>query len=144
MNEDEIGNAKEAWITIGEDGSSRGFGKKPSLKEMQEYVGGYIEYAPVKEGATLPIPREDGKCSLAKIIDVVANEEGLLLGLKENSIVSPRCECPIVGNVIVHVVMTDDDVVMDITDFFAEELGLSTKSMGFLVHGIHHFVEVSL
>lgn len=59
-----------------------------TLKELQDYVGGYIERVrPL-------IPSENGEY-------IIANEEGLLLGMKFNSQASAKTGIPLVGDVLV-------------------------------------------
>lgn len=59
---------------------------EPTLEEMQEYVGGWIEIVRVKfEG---------------KDCDMVVNEEGKLLGLPVNHFASIVAQQTIVGNAI--------------------------------------------
>lgn len=58
-------------------------GEKFTLEELQKYVGGYIEY--------IRLPKKEA---------LVVNEEGTLLGLPLNPMVSAAYGHPIVGDVV--------------------------------------------
>lgn len=55
-----------------------------TLKEMQHHVGGYIEIVRLKKDKVM-----------------VVNEEGLLMGLPDNSLASFICRRRIVGDVLI-------------------------------------------
>lgn len=59
-------------------------GNKFSLKELQEFVGGYIEFVYLKDGRL-----------------AVANEEGVLLGLPFNMLASMEIGQSVCGNILI-------------------------------------------
>lgn len=67
--------------------------EEPSLAEMQEYVGGYIEYAPLTYFYT------------PYIEEVIVNEEGMIINLPLNQAAMAylRSTIPLYGNVIAKV-----------------------------------------
>ena len=88
---------KKIWVQIKvEDNclwklTGKVYKSKPTLEEMQESVGGLIEYVP---RAYL----------MDEVWDMIVNEEGLLLGLKDNHLANMQLQfgAPrIVGNVLV-------------------------------------------
>lgn len=93
-----------------------------NLKQMQEAVGGLIEYCTFNKATQLPVPH-DGRMVMGEVIDVIANEEGRIYGMQPNAIATycafgmPAHEAPypIVGAVLVHVRIKDDaeEVSMD-------------------------------
>ena len=86
-----------------------------TLEQMQEAVGGYIEYATFAQDVDLPIPTHEG-LRMAKVLQVIANEEGLMMGLKSNAIGTycafgvpiPQAPQMIVGDVLVQVRLDED------------------------------------
>lgn len=108
------------WIRIDEAGrpSVVSMEKEPSLEQMQEAVGGLIEYCTFGKNVQLPVPHpETGKMVLADVIDVIAHEEGRLVAEPIRNALGtyaafgrPISEAPysIVGAVIVHFRITDD------------------------------------
>ena len=58
----------------------------PSLEEMQEAVGGYIEVIPCSYQS------EDDRYTMC-----IVNEEGIILNLEPNMVASRICDRPIVG-----------------------------------------------
>ncbi len=64
-------------------------GKKFSLAELQELVGGYIERAPAEV-----VDPEGNVC------DMIVNEEGLLIGLLPNTKASRLTGIYLVGNAV--------------------------------------------
>jgi len=93
-----------------------------SLEEMQEHVGGYIEYANVRNTEGFPVPASglgyDDKgfvAGLCEIRDVIVNEEGLLRNLKPNSVSTFAAygegityDKPLVGPAILQVALPED------------------------------------
>ena len=82
-------------LFIGMDGKVKKVmtNEEPSLEVMQDFVGGLIEYAPVKGATDFPVPHhaldmveKQNLCALLKVRDVIVNEEGLLRGLTPNPI----------------------------------------------------------
>ena len=71
----------------------------PSLADLQEAVGGYIEYLP-----TSMIQRVDGNGN-DNIIEMIVNEEGMIHRLPVNQLATqllhPSMPHPLVGNVVV-------------------------------------------
>lgn len=69
------------------DGTKTPLARKPTLKEAQEIVGGYIEFA---------------HCPYSPKHTLVVNEEGLVIGLPFNEAATTLYKAsPIVGDVIV-------------------------------------------
>ena len=90
---------KKIWVQIKvEDNclwkpTGKVYKSKPTLEEMQESVGGLIEY----------VPRV---YLMPEVKEMIVNEEGLLVGLKDNYLANMQLEfgAPrIVGNVLVKV-----------------------------------------
>ena len=108
------------WIRIDETGrpSVVSIEEEPNLAQMQEAVGGLIEYCTFGKNVQLPVPHpETGKMVLADVVDVIANEEGRLVAQPMNNALGtyaawgkPISEAPyaIVGVVIVHFRIADD------------------------------------
>ena len=61
---------------------------EPSLDEMQKWVGGLIEYAPVRPGAQFQYHVNRETMVWGETLEVIVNEEGLLLNLESNEIAS--------------------------------------------------------
>jgi hypothetical protein len=61
---------------------------EPTLDEMQEWVGGLIEYAPVRPGAKFQYHVDKETMVWGETLEVIVNEEGLLLNLESNEIAS--------------------------------------------------------
>jgi|13_taG_2_1085334.scaffolds.fasta_scaffold00822_23 hypothetical protein len=90
MQEDKKIESKDLWVHIGRTGAIEHiWAKKPTLKEMQEAVDGYIEYVPrnaMKGDKVLPVPvnayndtaMRSGSSSLCEVREIIVNEEGLL------------------------------------------------------------------
>tara|TARA_R110002167_G_scaffold56925_3_gene161318 strand:+ start:1321 stop:1764 length:444 start_codon:yes stop_codon:yes gene_type:complete len=101
------------WMKIEADGSVGGLlDSKPTLKEMQEWVGGLIEFAPISSKTNwLPVQNPEDLSTLykGKVLEVICNEEGLLMSLGANAVAtwatfnSPvnRVRYPIVGKCII-------------------------------------------
>ena len=89
------------------------FTNDTALKVMQSVVGGYITGTPISE-------RWWG------IIDMVANDEGLLVGLPINPLATLLAGSPIVGDVFVTGVADDEgyttSVPQEFIDLVADEL----------------------
>ena len=66
--------------------------EEPTLDEKQSWVQGYIEYAPVAEGAQFLVhcnaEPDNFDMTLGNILEVIVNEEGLLMNLETNEIAS--------------------------------------------------------
>ena len=73
--------------TIDEEGRVQGITEEDmSLSEMQEAVGGLIEYVPrIPEEAWMPVNHE-GRIIRGKVVEVIVNEEGRLMRLPPNHI----------------------------------------------------------
>ncbi len=84
-----------------------------SLEQMQEAVGGLIEYCTFGRNVKLPVPNPSGEgLVFATILDVVAHEEGRLVGDPQQNAIGTYCafgmpiyEAPymIVGDILVNV-----------------------------------------
>ena len=75
----------DLWVVINEEGiATHALKSKPSLEEMQGFVGGLIEYAPVVEGATAPLPINMNEAKLSQVVSVIVDEEGLHNGKTMN------------------------------------------------------------
>lgn len=91
--------------------------EEPTLAQMQQAVGGLIEYAPVAQGMTLPMPASltSGAIVEGDVLDVIVNEEGLLQGMEANPIASLAAQGPdgllnmLVGPAIVVFRIPDED-----------------------------------
>lgn len=90
-----------------------------TLEQMQEAVGGYIEYCTFAPNTPFPVPNKDGNMVIGSVINVVANEEGALMGLKANTLGTYAANGTlettrvIVGDVLVHVRIGEDAEVVD-------------------------------
>jgi hypothetical protein len=66
--------------------------EEPTLEEKQAWVQGYIEYAPVAEGAQFLVhcnsEPDNFDMTLGNFSEVIVNEEGLLMNLETNEIAS--------------------------------------------------------
>ena len=73
--------------TIDEEGRVQGITEeRMSLEQMQEAVGGLIEYVPsIPEEAWMPVNHE-GRIIRGKVVEVIVNEEGRLMRLPPNHI----------------------------------------------------------
>lgn len=152
---------QQLWVHIGNDGGIRAiWTEEPSLKEMQEAVDGYIEYAVLdqEKGGILPVPinkwgkpARSGQTSLCEVKDVVVNEEGLLRNdFTSNSVAVfaaygltvPEQEMPgapmLVGPAVVHVVHKSTDKQIS-ADEFMQLIGGKNVREGFWLFGIGHF-----
>lgn len=87
------------WFTVTIDGDiiDHPWTDRPTLEQMQEQVGGYIEPCPKHtewhKGAT-PYT--------SKLYEAFANEEGIWEGLKPNIHAQELLGYPILGNVLFH------------------------------------------
>ncbi|QDP64073.1 MAG: hypothetical protein Tp1100DCM51572_70 [Prokaryotic dsDNA virus sp.] len=102
-----------------------------SLEEMQEHVGGLIEYAVVRNTEGFPVPAsglghdEKGlKAGLCKVKDVIVNEEGLLRRMTPNAVSTfaayaegIQYERPLVGPAIIQVALPEDTSSLQWVDF---------------------------
>ena len=64
-------------------------GDEPTLAQMQEAVGGLIQYVPMPNGPqTMPMPASvcGGVVRNGTVTDVIVNEEGMLLRMEPNQI----------------------------------------------------------
>lgn len=95
---------------------------EPSLDEMQEWVGGLIEYAPVRPGAKFQYHVDRESMVWGETLEVIVNEEGLLLNLESNEIASiMACGMlqdatgwqTLVGRAIVKYTIDEDDEPID-------------------------------
>ncbi len=79
-----------AILIIHPDGTeeAKWVNKRPTLTELQSYVGGFIEY--------VRLPLGNGHKQM------VVNEEGLLDGLETNDKASRIAGCLIVGNAVIY------------------------------------------
>lgn len=89
MKKTQENESQDLWVHIGATGAIKEIWvKEPTLSEMQKAVDGYIEYVPrsMIKDRVLPVPvskyndtpMRSGSSSLCKVIDVIANEEGLM------------------------------------------------------------------
>lgn len=109
----------EYWIKIDPEAPPQvlatGGEEALNLTQMQEAVGGLIEYCTFAQGTELPVPH-NGDMVMGKIVDVIANEEGRIYGMPPNAIgtycafgmPAHQAPYPIVGAVLVHVRVDDD------------------------------------
>ncbi|QDP57011.1 MAG: hypothetical protein GOVbin1782_18 [Prokaryotic dsDNA virus sp.] len=90
---------KKIWVQIKVDDNclwdlnGKVFKKKPSLKDMQDSVGGLIEYMP--QVYLMP-----------EVKEMIVNEEGLLHGLRDNYLANMQLKTHaprVVGDVLVKV-----------------------------------------
>ena len=105
----------EHWILFSPDGEWEAFDCEPDglpLRVMQHMVGGLIEYAPLNRSGNR-IFVKGGTGEAIRIEDVVCNEEGRLLGMDTNVIMSLFYQGnwkdhgggpPLVGNVLIRYV----------------------------------------
>lgn len=138
----------DLWVVLNQDGTAKDLlFSKPTLGEMQEAIGGYIEYAPVKEGAKMPIPINRGLSRVATVKDIIVDEDGLLKGYQENAVSTyAMTNIPIneqdngtpilVGPAIIHVEVSQDDKLLDFKDFMALVSG--QEGLHFASYGIQH------
>jgi hypothetical protein len=100
-------------ITTDGDIRVREYTNETALDVMQSVVGGYITMAPVSD-------RWFGK------IEMLANDEGLLMGLPINPLATSLAMYPIVGDVFIHGVADDEGsptpVHPEFIDLVADEL----------------------
>jgi hypothetical protein len=77
------------WTTIDEEGHVQNItDKEMFLEEKQEAVGGLIEFVPdIPEDAWMPVNHE-GRIIRARVVEVIVNEEGRLMGQPPNHIAS--------------------------------------------------------
>lgn len=80
---------KKVHLVVAEDGKSRVLTheEEPTLAQMQEAVGGLIQYVPLVNGAqTMPLPASvcGGVVRNGTVTDVIVNEEGLLMRMAPN------------------------------------------------------------
>ena len=102
----------EHWMLFSPNGDWECFDCEPDglpLRVMQHMVGGLIEYAPLNRSGNMVFVK-GGTGEAIRIEDVVCNEEGRLMGMESNIIMSlfyrgnwkDRGEVPpLVGNVLV-------------------------------------------
>lgn len=117
---------EEKWLFLRTGGDiEKIVNEKPTLAEMQEFVGGYIEYTGAEKKSNFFINSESSskrakgdlrrmKVVKQNVIDIIVNEEGLLQGLGFNYIATAAKYNlsyldlhnadiqPLVGNVIIH------------------------------------------
>ena len=85
------------WFTLTVEGEiiDHAWASRPTLDQMQEQVGGYIE--------NLPQARDVGITPFTmKVYEAFANEEGLIHQLPLNSLATEFMGYSIVGNMLVH------------------------------------------
>jgi hypothetical protein len=117
---------EEKWLFLRTGGEiEKIVNEKPTLEEMQEFVGGYIEYTGAEKKSNFfvnsvsSMKKANGDLMRMKVIkqdviDIIVNQEGLIDGLDFNYIataakynlsyldLSRRNIQPLVGNVIIH------------------------------------------
>lgn len=117
---------EEKWLFLRTGGEiEKIVNEKPTLEEMQEFVGGYIEYTGAEKksnffiNSTSSMKKANGDLMRMKVIkqdviNIIVNEEGLLHGLGFNYIATAakynlsyldlanKNIQPLVGNVIIH------------------------------------------
>ena len=95
---DEIEDEEELSINL----NLKAWSKGPSLKEMQDYVGGYIEVIQIDSNYIIDdIVRNFP--SVDNIYALVVNEDGLMLKLKENTLARLLTGMHIVGNAMLFI-----------------------------------------
>jgi len=111
-------------ILVGENGAiTRITLDDLSLGEMQEHVGGYIEYAKVTNTEGFPVPasglgyggNKKLLAGLCEVKDVIVNEEGLLRNMTHNAVSTFAAYAegiefnnPLVGPAIIQVALPED------------------------------------
>lgn len=128
---------EERWLFLRTDGEiEKIVNEKPTLAEMQEWVGGLIEYTGAEEDSNFFVncvksserarrigdgqPMRHLRVIKQNVLDIVVNEEGLLMGLRPNmlatlakhkkSLMDLEREniTPLVGNAIIHYEFTGE------------------------------------
>tara|TARA_R100000734_G_scaffold19036_1_gene17625 strand:+ start:2085 stop:2567 length:483 start_codon:yes stop_codon:yes gene_type:complete len=126
---------KEKWLFLRTGGEiEKIVDEEPTLAEMQEFVGGLIEYTHAEKKSNFFVNCKKSTKRARKmgdnlrylrvmkqdVLDIVVNEEGLLIGLEPNhlatlakynkSFVDLHLEniMPLVGNAIIHYAETDE------------------------------------
>lgn len=123
---------QEKWLFLGIEGEiEKIVSEKPTLEEMQEWVGGYIEYTGAEKDSNFFVNTKKSmessqgdlnrlKVMKQNVIDIIVNEEGLLMNLEPNYIATAAKYnlsyldmqihdiTPLVGNVIIHYEATDE------------------------------------
>ena len=85
------------WFTLTVEGEviDHAWNERPTLDQMQEQVGGYIE--------NLPQARALGVTPIAaRVYEAFANEEGLIHGRPRNPLASEFMGYTVMGNILVH------------------------------------------
>ena len=85
------------WVTLTVEGAiiDHAWPTRPTLDQMQEQVGGYIE--------NLPQARAVGVTPIAtRVYEAFANEEGLIHSLPHNPLASEFMGYAVMGNLLVH------------------------------------------
>lgn len=141
----------DLWLVLDAEGMAKELlFSKPTLREMQKAVGGLIEYAPVKKGATMPIPCGSNMSRVSQVKEVIVDEEGLLKGYGENAVSSyamhnvPINEADkftpvLVGPAIIHVTMSADDKKITFEEFMSLVSGSEPNTIFFEAFGIMHY-----
>jgi len=104
------------------------------LEQMQEAVGGLIEYCTFGRNVQLPVPNPKGDGMVfATVVDVVAHEEGRLVAEPRGNAIGTYCafgmpihEAPyqIVGDVLVNVRIDDNPEVASQEDIVRLVMGI--------------------
>ena len=144
----------DLWVVINEEGiATHALKSKPSLEEMQGFVGGLIEYAPVVEGATAPLPINMNEAKLSQVVSVIVDEEGLLKGKTPNTIATyaawnepfnAESKPPLVGCAIVHFKVSEDDKRVSYEEMLRIVSGEPDVEAGFWLSGITHYTEAEV
>ena len=84
---------KQIWIHVDANGRAQHiYEEKPTLAQMQEAVGGLIEYAPTTGPHRVPVPSANGGTPVwGECVEVIVNEEGRLRGFGINAIATFAC-----------------------------------------------------
>lgn len=130
--------SKKLWIKISTDQRPTILGEGGdgalTLEQMQEAVGGLIEYCTFGRNVQLPVPNPSGEgLVFATVLDVVANEEGRLVADPQQNAIGTYCafgqsifEAPylIVGDVLVNVRIDDNPEVASQEDIVRLIMGV--------------------
>ena len=116
----------DTWLRVDEKGTMSviSMGEEPSLEQMQEAVGGYIERMPVVKGARFPAHGENGPV-WGDVITVYANEDGRLHGMGVNQVGTCAvfscayndAPTPIVGPVLIQMRTSSNSEQCEFGDF---------------------------
>lgn len=116
---------KILWVKCCCDSPSEASEEKLSLAEMQEVVGGYVErvplhHIPAKDRLAF-LPQREG-ARIVHVMEMYVNEDGYAMGLEPNFVASYFAQQFLLGNVVMKVKATDEDLVasMELLEFCYE------------------------